>query len=284
MSNITPQNGSPFDTIRKTDQDGNEFWSARDLMPVMGYTQRNAWQMFSAAIGRAKASAEAQNVPLTSHFIIANEVVDRPQGGKINRENYSLTRYAAYLVAMNGDPRKPEVAAAQSYFAVQTRKAEVQEQRLALPQNYGEALRALADEYDQHQVTKAERDQAVEDRDTAKELAQALATPAAAWDNIANADGLIYVNDAAKMLKVGPNKLREILRSRMVLQRAPWCKNRPYQTYIDRGLFSEKIEHVPNVYGNIKINTVTFVTPKGMEWLVKKSSEGWFDKIKNKTA
>ena len=155
---------------------------------------------------------------------------------------------------------------------------------LALPQNYGEALRALADEYDQHQVTKAERDQAVEDRDTAKELAQALATPAAAWDNIANADGLIYVNDAAKMLKVGPNKLREVLRSRMVLQRAPWCKNRPYQTYIDRGLFSEKIEHVPNVYGNIKINTVTFVTPKGMEWLVKKGSEGWFDKIKNKTA
>lgn len=155
---------------------------------------------------------------------------------------------------------------------------------LALPQNYGEALRALADEYDQHQVTKAERDQAVEDRDTAKELAQALATPAAAWDNIANADGLIYVNDAAKMLKVGPNKLREILRSRMVLQRAPWCKNRPYQTYIDRGLLSEKIEHVPNVYGNIKINTVTFVTPKGMEWLVKKGSEGWFDKIKNKTA
>lgn len=155
---------------------------------------------------------------------------------------------------------------------------------LALPQNYGEALRALADEYDQHQVTKAERDQAVEDRDTAKELAQALATPAAAWDNIVNADGLIYVNDAAKMLKVGPNKLREILRSRMVLQRAPWCKNRPYQTYIDRGLFSEKIEHVPNVYGNIKINTVTFVTPKGMEWLVKKGSEGWFDKIKNKTA
>lgn len=276
MSNITTQNGSPFDTIRQIDQDGNEFWSARDLMPHLGYTN---WAQFSKAIDRAKTAVEVQNMAVTSLF----EATLEKSAGR-PRQNYNLTRYAAYVTAMQGDSHKPEVAAALSYFAVQTRKAEVQEQRLALPQNYGEALRALADEYDQHQVTKAERDQAVEDRDTAKELAQALATPAAAWDNIVNADGLIYVNDAAKMLKVGPNKLREILRSRMVLQRAPWCKNRPYQTYIDRGLFSEKIEHVPNVYGNIKINTVTFVTPKGMEWLVKKNSEGWFDKIKNKTA
>lgn len=281
MSNITTQNGSPFDTIRQIDQDGNEFWSARDLMPIMGYSK---WQDFKNAIERAKASTENTGQNTDGAFAQVSQLISAGNLGMKERIDYHLTRFACYVTFMNGDPRKPEVSAAQSYFAVQTRKAEVQEQRLALPQNYGEALRALADEYDQHQVTKAERDQAVEDRDTAKELAQALATPAAAWDNIANADGLIYVNDAAKMLKVGPNKLREVLRSRMVLQRAPWCKNRPYQTYIDRGLFSEKIEHVPNVYGNIKINTVTFVTPKGMEWLVKKGSEGWFDKIKNKTA
>lgn len=284
MSNITTQNGSPFDTIRQIDQDGNEFWSARDLMPYLGYRK---WERLGDAIERTEIAITSGGNVAGQH-IRSRQREDKVKVGFGERtvisEDYELTRFGCYILFMNGDPRKPEVAAAQSYFAVQTRKAEVQEQQLALPQNYGEALRALADEYDQHQVTKAERDQAVEDRDTAKELAQALATPAAAWDNIANADGLIYVNDAAKMLKVGPNKLREVLRSRMVLQRAPWCKNRPYQTYIDRGLFSEKIEHVPNVYGNIKINTVTFVTPKGMEWLVKKGSEGWFDKIKNKTA
>lgn len=85
-------------------------------MPIMGYTQRNAWQMFEAVIDRAKASAEAQNMDLTSLFTTNNE----KSGGR-PRVNVFLTRYAAYLVAMNGDPRKPEVAAAQSYFAVKRR-------------------------------------------------------------------------------------------------------------------------------------------------------------------
>lgn len=104
--------------------DGTEFWSARDLMPIMGYTQRNAWQMFTAVIERAKVSADNQNVDVTSNFTIANEVVEREGRGSISRQNFYLTRFAAYLVAMNGDPRKPEVAAAQAYFAVKTREAE----------------------------------------------------------------------------------------------------------------------------------------------------------------
>lgn len=99
--------------------DGTEFWSARDLMPLLGYDQRNGWQKFQNPLTRAMKSAEVQGTAVTSHFTRSDEkTAGRP------RENFFLTRFAAYLVSMNGDPNKPEVAAAQSYFAVKTREAE----------------------------------------------------------------------------------------------------------------------------------------------------------------
>ena len=127
---------SPFDSIRRVGKDGAEYWSARDLMPLMGYP---SWHNFKPAIERAQASAEAQGMGLTSLFS-----VDREKTSGRPRENFYLTRFAAYLVAMNGDPRKAEVAAAQHYFAVQTRVAETQSPALALPQDYASALRELA--------------------------------------------------------------------------------------------------------------------------------------------
>ena len=127
---------SPFDSIRRVGKDGAEYWSARDLMPLMGYP---SWHNFKPAIERAQASAEAQGMGLTSLFS-----VDREKTSGRPRENFYLTRFAAYLVAMNGDPRKAEVAAAQHYFAVQTRVAETQTPALALPQDYASALRELA--------------------------------------------------------------------------------------------------------------------------------------------
>ena len=127
---------SPFDSIRRIGKDGAEYWSARDLMPLMGYP---SWHNFKPAIERAQASAEAQGMSLTSLFS-----VDREKTSGRPRENFYLTRFAAYLVAMNGDPRKAEVAAAQHYFAVQTRVAETQSPALALPQDYASALRELA--------------------------------------------------------------------------------------------------------------------------------------------
>ncbi|MGB3885148.1 BRO family protein [Gordonia sp. (in: high G+C Gram-positive bacteria)] len=111
---------SPFDEIRRVHPDGTEFWSARDLMRPMGYEHGNAWVSFESVIDRAKASAENQGFALTSHF-----TPNREKTAGRDRQNYYLTRFAAYLVAMNGDPRKPEVAAAQAYFAIQTRVAEV---------------------------------------------------------------------------------------------------------------------------------------------------------------
>lgn len=109
---------SPFDRIRRVDPDGSEWWSARDLMPLMGYTK---WQAFEVPLNRAMKSAEAQGVNVENNFTGSRKV----SGGRgPSQFDYRLTRFACYLVAMNGDPNKPEVAAAQAYFAVRTREAE----------------------------------------------------------------------------------------------------------------------------------------------------------------
>lgn len=109
---------SPFDGIKRTTSEGQEFWSARDLMPLMAYAQ---WQNFMVPVSRAMATAENQGMDVENLFMRSHEKT----GGR-PREDFHLSRYAAYLVAMNGDPNIPEVAAAQHYFAVQTRVAETQ--------------------------------------------------------------------------------------------------------------------------------------------------------------
>lgn len=113
---------NPFDQIRRTRPDQSEFWSARDLMPLLGY---GAWREFKVPLTRAMKSAVNQNVDVTSHFGASTNLARRPQGGGSAQEDYELSRFAAYLVAMNGDPNKAEVAAAQAYFAIRTREADV---------------------------------------------------------------------------------------------------------------------------------------------------------------
>lgn len=108
-------------------EDGVEFWYARDIMNVYGYTR---WQNFEVAINRAKISLESTETPAQNHFTEASKMVPLGSGAERLVKDYMLTRYACYLIAQNGDPRKEEIAFAQSYFALQTRKQELIEQRM----------------------------------------------------------------------------------------------------------------------------------------------------------
>lgn len=117
---LQQQTQSPFDSIRHVDEDG-EFWSARELMSVLGYDQ---WRRFADAIDRASISLKANGHKTSDHIAGAGKMAQLGSGAIRRVEDYRLSRLGCYMVAMNGDPRKQEIAAAQSYFAIKTREAE----------------------------------------------------------------------------------------------------------------------------------------------------------------
>ena len=124
---------SRFDTIAKHIEDDNgdtmEVWYARELQNVLGYAR---WENFVVAINRAIESCKTQNINIDDHFREVTKMVVLGSNAERSVKDFMLTRYACYLIAQNGDPKKEEIAFAQSYFAVQTRNAELIEERLQL--------------------------------------------------------------------------------------------------------------------------------------------------------
>lgn len=111
------------------EQDGLEYWLARELQVLLGYTD---WRNFLNAIEKAKESCKTTGEEVSDHFVDVNKMVKLGSGAERKQEDFMLTRYACYLIAQNGDPKKEQIAFAQSYFAVQTRKQELLEEHIRL--------------------------------------------------------------------------------------------------------------------------------------------------------
>jgi DNA-damage-inducible protein D len=123
--------------------DGVEFWFARDLQVLLGY---NKWENFLNAIDKAKISCSNSGHNTNDHFPGVRKTIAMPKGASREIEDIMLSRYACYLIAQNGDPRKEEIAFAQSYFALQTRKQELIEQRIALSERFDARNKLTASE------------------------------------------------------------------------------------------------------------------------------------------
>lgn len=117
---MVPQ--QPFEDIRKTDNSGNEYWSARELAPLLDYKE---WRNFQRVLNKAIQACEASHQAPSDHFVSINKMVTLGSGAQRELDDINLSRYACYLVVQNGDPSKPVIAAGQTYFALQTRRQEL---------------------------------------------------------------------------------------------------------------------------------------------------------------
>jgi len=116
-----------FEGHAQQTENGTEYWLARDLQHLLGYSE---WRNFVAVVGKAKTACEVSGQNIPDHFVDVNKMVELGSGSQRQVDDIMLTRYACYLIAQNGDPRKQEIAFAQTYFALQTRRAELIEQKL----------------------------------------------------------------------------------------------------------------------------------------------------------
>jgi DNA-damage-inducible protein D len=121
-TNLPASENQSFENLKHLNEHGAEYWSARELQVLFGYSQ---WRRFEDAIKRAITSCEQSGNVSDHHFAGVGKMVDLGSGSVREIPDYHLSRFACYLIAQNGDPRKPEIAQAQKYFAIQTRRMEL---------------------------------------------------------------------------------------------------------------------------------------------------------------
>jgi DNA-damage-inducible protein D len=147
-----------FEQFKRFNAFDAEYWSARELQPLLGYAQ---WRRFEDAIKRAMTSCEESGNEAGHHFAGVGKMIDTGKGAVREVEDFQLSRFACYLIAQNGDPRKPAIANAQKYFAVQTRRQELSDQMAADVERF-ELRKQTKEEF--RQLSGAARTAGVQDR------------------------------------------------------------------------------------------------------------------------
>ena len=122
MNELKEYTEKMFEDIKHIDENGDEYWNARELMPLLEYTE---WRKFKGVIIKAIINCKSSNYKALDHFVGADKMVYIGSNTKRNINDYKLSRYACYLIVLNCDPRKKVIALAKTYFAIQTRKQEL---------------------------------------------------------------------------------------------------------------------------------------------------------------
>lgn len=241
-----PGDESPFDKIRRIDAFGREYWSARELMPFLGYSK---WHNFARVIEQAMTAAGLSGVDLAANFPATGKVSGSRGPSQVD---YELSRYGAYLTAMRGDSHKQEIADALTYFAVRTHQAET-----AQPNSELELAKRVIELQDRVSALLASNL-------SLTERAAVLSAKAEGYDDLIACEGVFTLEAAAKILGpatdgAGPDRFINMLRGMEILYQR---SKLPRQEYITRGYFGVRTEAEEG-----KAHPVTVVTLKGLSWL-----------------
>lgn len=158
---LSKQHHATFESIRQLDAQGHEFWLARDLAPLLEYQQ---WRNFMQVIDKARQACETSERVVTDHFADVSKMVDIGSGARREVEDFRLSRYACYLIVQNGDPSKPVIANGQTYFALQTRRQELEDNAKFAQLSEDEKRLAIRNELAEHNkyLAAAAKDAGVE--------------------------------------------------------------------------------------------------------------------------